>query len=551
VGIGTTTPGQPLDVLGDVMVGGDSTAHDGGGEVVVFRGESGDWRVGVQNELTEEESDFFIGLNSSEDGTFHIERGGNVGIGTTEPAAKLDVRNLPLMGRANAVYGKGGSVLDPTEGYLGNLEQGVYGEHLESGNYGYLGGEDYGVYGYGDSAGVCGWSSDITYGLLGCLHYGIFGKHRMTGTYGYLGGVRDGVVGYGDPDCGYGVRGVGEVGVWGEADDGKSHGSIGGPTYGVYGRKDNHGNVGYLGSEEYGAYGGSDSSGNYGYLGSMSHGVYGKDGDSGNYGYIGNANYGMYARNDSSGNYGYIGSLAYGLRGFSSSGRGVYASSTTGYAGYFSGDVHITGELSKGTGTFIIDHPLDPENKLLRHNYVESPENLVIYRGKARLDGNGETVVMMPDYFPALTREGEASIHLTPVGRPFLTGAEWNSGYRSLTVYGQAGREVFWEVLADRDDPVVRQLARPVEEDKGPDNKLCDRGELLYPKAYGYPESMGRDYEDQLEKERLDQEEVERQERLQRQEKSERQRKEERELSRRVVETDGERKREDGMKLSD
>jgi hypothetical protein len=40
----------------------------------------------------------------------------------------------------------------------------------------------------------------------------------------------------------------------------------------------------------------------------------------------------------------------------------------------------------------------------------------------------------------------------------------------------------------------MRQLARPVEEDKGPDNKYCDRGELLYPTAYGYPETMGRDY---------------------------------------------------------
>jgi hypothetical protein len=34
-----------------------------------------------------------------------------------------------------------------------------------------------------------------------------------------------------------------------------------------------------------------------------------------------------------------------------------------------------------------------------------------------------------------------------------------------------------------------------VEEDKGPDNKLCNRGELLYPTAFGYPESMGRDYQ--------------------------------------------------------
>jgi hypothetical protein len=53
--------------------------------------------------------------------------------------------------------------------------------------------------------------------------------------------------------------------------------------------------------------------------------------------------------------------------------------------------------------------------------------------------------------------------------------------------------------LADRDDPVIRQLARQVEEDKGLDNKLCDRGEFLYPTAYGYSESMGKDYEEREE----------------------------------------------------
>ena len=58
-------------------------------------------------------------------------------------------------------------------------------------------------------------------------------------------------------------------------------------------------------------------------------------------------------------------------------------------------------------------------------------------------------------------------------------------------------------VMADRDDPVIHQLHRPVEEDKGPDNKLCDRGQLLYPTAYGYPESMGKDYQDKEEMDRL------------------------------------------------
>jgi hypothetical protein len=177
--------------------------------------------------------------------------------------------------------------------------------------------------------------------------------------------------------------------------------------------------------------------------------------------------------------------------GLSGSSYGVFGQSTSYYAGYFSGNVNVTGSLSKGTGSFVIDHPLDPENKLLRHNFVESPENLLIYRGKAELNSNGEALIEMPDYFKALTKEDEASIHLTPVGRPFLTGAEWNSDFSAIIIYGDNNREV----LADRDDPVIHELGRPVEEEKGGENTLCKKGKLLYPKAYGYPETAGRDYE--------------------------------------------------------
>ena len=167
------------------------------------------------------------------------------------------------------------------------------------------------------------------------------------------------------------------------------------------------------------------------------------------------------------------------------------------YAGYFLGNVHITGSLSKGSGSFLIDHPLDPQNKTLRHNFVESPENLCLYRGKVKLNSSGEGKVEMPDYFKALTKETEATVTLTSIGRPFNAGYEWNSDYTVFTVYGEPGREVSYVVMADRDDPVMRQLYKPVEEEKG--NGNFTKGKLLYPKAYGYPDEMGEDYERQQE----------------------------------------------------
>ncbi len=163
------------------------------------------------------------------------------------------------------------------------------------------------------------------------------------------------------------------------------------------------------------------------------------------------------------------------------------------YAGYFDGDLHFTGTMTGGTKSFLIDHPLDPLNKTLMHYCIESPDPLLVYSGKARTDNQGQAIVQMPDYFVGLTKEDDARINLTPVGRPFLTGAEWNEGNTSFTIYGDPDREVFYTVYADRDDPVMRKLRRPVVAEKGAGH--FEKGTLLYPEAYGYPASMGVDYE--------------------------------------------------------
>ncbi len=94
----------------------------------------------------------------------------------------------------------------------------------------------------------------------------------------------------------------------------------------------------------------------------------------------------------------------------------------------------------------------------------------------------------MPDYFAALAAEEGASVVLTSIGKPFLTGYDWRPRRTSFVAYGEPMREVSWVVYADRDDPVIHELARPVVEAKGPDNELCEKGRLLYPSAYGFPD---------------------------------------------------------------
>jgi hypothetical protein len=189
---------------------------------------------------------------------------------------------------------------------------------------------------------------------------------------------------------------------------------------------------------------------------------------------------------------------AYGLFGFASgngSGTkyGIYSSASGSgqlYAGYFAGDVHVQGNLSKAGGGFLIDHVLDPENKTLRHNFVESPEHLCAYRGLVTLDDAGRAIVTLPDYFAALTDEAAATVQLTAAGEePTAVSYRWNDEHVAFTVHGQAGAEVSWLVLAARDDPVVHQIARPVEEEKGGDHLAP--GQMLNPEAYGQPVERG------------------------------------------------------------
>jgi hypothetical protein len=91
VGIGTSNPEQTLDVAGDVEIGGGAADYDGTDEFLHINSQNQDWYIGVRNLATANLNDFHIGLTQAEDGIFHIEPGGNVGIGTTSPNATLEV----------------------------------------------------------------------------------------------------------------------------------------------------------------------------------------------------------------------------------------------------------------------------------------------------------------------------------------------------------------------------------------------------------------------------------------------------------------------------
>ena len=57
-----------------------------------------------------------------------------------------------------------------------------------------------------------------------------------------------------------------------------------------------------------------------------------------------------------------------------------------------SGDLDVTGALSKGSGSFKIDHPLKPDTHHLVHSFIEGPQADNIYRGRVALVDGTATV---------------------------------------------------------------------------------------------------------------------------------------------------------------
>jgi len=69
------------------------------------------------------------------------------------------------------------------------------------------------------------------------------------------------------------------------------------------------------------------------------------------------------------------------------------------------GNLTVTGTLSKSAGSFKIDDPMDPANKYLSHSFVESPDMKNIYDGVAGLDESGRAEVKLPHYFEKLNKD--------------------------------------------------------------------------------------------------------------------------------------------------
>jgi hypothetical protein len=146
------------------------------------------------------------------------------------------------------------------------------------------------------------------------------------------------------------------------------------------------------------------------------------------------------------------------------------------------GNLTISGNLAKASGSFKIDHPLDPANKYLYHSFIESPDMMNVYNGNVVTDEDGFATVALPDYFEALNRDFR--YQLTVIGQfaQAIVGQEiQNNRFLIQTDKGEV--KVSWQVTGIRHDAYADAHRIQVEENKPPQ----EQGHYLHPELFGHP----------------------------------------------------------------
>jgi hypothetical protein len=136
------------------------------------------------------------------------------------------------------------------------------------------------------------------------------------------------------------------------------------------------------------------------------------------------------------------------------------------------GNLHVHGNLSKNSGTFLIEHPL-PEKKdthNLCHSFIEGPKADLIYRGKAILENGIKTINI--DTVSNMT-EGTFAVLNGDVQCFTTNESDWDNVKGSvdgniLTIESQntfSTSTVSWMVIGERRDP--HMLNAPITDGDG------------------------------------------------------------------------------------
>lgn len=397
----------------------------------------------------------FTGTKTIGDSNITEDNSGNIGIGTNLPTSRLTVDGIIEMLNAGSGIKFPDGTLQTTAG-LATVSH------------------DSTLNGNGTPASPIGLAvplrlnTYVQFGSVVEVSNGNVASHAITATGGADGGV--GLRGFGTDA---GIPGNGVIGVGGDS------ATLGG-GFGVAGRGGD-GDSGPGGTGVSGA-GGWSNTGNAGS---------GVEASGGRSSFSGNGNGGRGVRAVGGTGRGTGKSGGHGIETFPGQGEN---GAVAGLAGKFNGNVQVTGVLSKGGGSFKIDHPLDPENKYLYHSFVESPDMMNIYNGNITTDSNGLAVVELPDYFGSLNRDFR--YQLTVVGQFAQAIVAEEVKENRFTIQTSApGVKVSWQVTGIRQDAWANKNRIKVEEDKSE----LERGHYLHPEALGKPEERGIEWANQPE----------------------------------------------------
>jgi trimeric autotransporter adhesin len=369
----------------------------------------------------------------------------------------------------------------------------------------------------GDGWGVVGRATSSGGGVFGSASSGVGVRGDTTSGWGLFGNATGGGGGvYGSAPAGTAVRGDtgGGWGVFGKATDPggggvyAAHTNTSGLTPAIRGDTDSTtgGAIGVLGQVTSTAgFGIAVRALNAGTGGG--YGLYASQNGSG-IGVVGTTaanGFGVYGLSGSAG----IGTEGQaGLAGVvgqatSTSGTvyGVFGGApANGWAGYFAGHAHVTGDLSvegnlsvTGAKMFRIDDPLDPAGKFLVHAAVESNEVLNVYSGNVTTNGAGLATVQLPAYFDQIN--SDFRYQLTVIGQfaQAIVGKEIANNRFTIRT-SKPNVKVSWQVTAKRDDAYMRGHPFQAEQAKTDDQ----RGRYVTPEAYGKPASEAIDAAPQL-----------------------------------------------------
>ena len=205
--------------------------------------------------------------------------------------------------------------------------------------------------------------------------------------------------------------------------------------------------------------------------------------------------------------YGYLN----GTAGTSTS-SAIYAAdninATNTYAGYFIGKVFTTSSLyvggtaqvagtlfasggltTSGTKNFTIDHPLDPENKILRHASIESNEVLNQYSGNITTDASGLAIVTLPNYFETLNKDFR--YQLTAIGSFSQVIIKKKISNNQFIIQSKQPKvEVSWQITGVRNDRNMQFKPFVAESEKEGNEK----GKYLSPEAYGIAQKTDKNF---------------------------------------------------------